>query len=141
MSAEIALYQLLANAGSSAGSAVYPLRSPDTPSYPHITYQMVSSNQPGRSRDGRGDSAGGTANYNDSVGAVRERWQVTSRGLTYEQARVLAGEIRPYLDGFGGTVSGTVIQAIYVENEQDLDYETGSNEYHRIFDAIIWRQT
>lgn len=115
MTLEQALFNYLSTyAGlvSLLGTRVYPLRLPQGPTYPAITYFKVSNT---RVRTMGAPNLGG-----------RPRVQVSCWGETYASAKAVANQVRAALDGYGpatmGGVGGLVVKAVQLENEQDLEH-------------------
>lgn len=105
---------------------VYPRQLPQNPTYPAVTYERISADR---------QSAMGS----DS-GLVSGRWQVSSWGKTYTDARDAAEQVRKALQRYRGTLSGTVIQDIFIESENDLPAELvdGETIYQIASDFIVW---
>lgn len=119
MSAESDLVAILDGGGTTAGTRVYPVLLPDVPVFPAVTYQGISQvPQQHRSADTRLD---------------RLRFQVNAWGKTFEQARILADELRELLN----RASGGSIGRIWVEDSRD-DFDTGAELFVRQMDVIAW---
>lgn len=103
---------LLAHAGTLAliGTRAWFLLLPQNPTLPAVTVQQVS---------GTRHSAMG-----DDVGIAEGRMQVESWATTRTGVRALAEQVRDALQRFRGTVSGTVINAVFLDAEMDV-YEPG----------------
>lgn len=119
MSAEGDFVAILDGGSTTAGTRVYPVLLPETPTFPAITYQEITAvPQNHRSGDTRLD---------------RLRFQVNAWGKTFEEARVLADELRELLN----RASGGRIGRIWVEDVRD-DFETGLELFVRQLDVILW---
>lgn len=114
--------RLAADAGVSAlvAARIYPLRLPQTPVYPALTYRRVSGL--------------GVHNLSGAAGRGRSRIQVDCWAETYLGAQALAAAARASLDGFNGTLV-TLRAVIFRENELD-DFEDAPELYRVIQD---WR--
>ncbi len=95
------------NAAVSAiiGTQVFPQRAPQQKDLPYVVYEMISS-QHMKDMDG----ASGLAN---------PLFRVTSWETTYKKVKTLAEAVRLALVGFRGTILGTKIQGIFLENQLD----------------------
>ena len=115
------------------GTRIFPLKLPQAPTFPAITYQMISG---GRSHT-----------YGGAVGLASPRFQFDCWGATYLQAEALAEALRIRLDGFSGAMGAspsTVVQGVFFQDERDLyedgaDLGTGSGAgvYRRSIDYFI----
>ena len=76
-----------------------------------------------------------------AYGLVEARVQVDCLGLTYGAAKNAARAVMAVINGYSGTVSGTVFQRISIESERDYD-EQESNAGRYLFvtsiDLLIW---
>jgi hypothetical protein len=120
MSLESGLVAILDNANTTAGTRVYPILLPESPTFPAITYQEISQ-VPQNHRDG-------------NSGLDRARTQINCWGKTFEQARVLANEIR----ALNGSGSGEVTK-LFVEDAGD-DFDEGTELFLRRLDLVIWHR-
>lgn len=101
------------------GTRVYPIRLPELPTLPALTYQRISS-RPIGSHQGAGELEAG-------------RWQVTAWADTYNGVQALALATERALDGR----LGSGIQAAIPAGQLDLfDPETG--RYYVPVDVMIW---
>lgn len=118
MSAESSFVAILDAAATTASTRIYPMLLPETPTFPALTYQEVS---------------GVPQQHRTSNTALdRLRYQVNCYGKTFEQARVLANEIRALNRASGGEIS-----RILVEDTRD-DFDVGTELYSRQIDLILW---
>lgn len=101
---------------------VYPLRLPDSPTLPALTYGKVSA-APEYAHDG-------------PAGLTSERWQFSCWALTYAAARAIANEVKTHLSGYSGDMGALEIGSIFVANEIDL-YDPEPAIYHIAVDCII----
>jgi hypothetical protein len=103
---------MTADAGISAlvGGKVYPVEMAEEPVYPVITYQKISGARE-HTLDGAPTSA-------------TPRWQITSWGRTYAEAKALADAVEAAFDGkLGPPVPGSPIQGMFVLDAHDA-FET-----------------
>lgn len=124
-----ALYTRLTSvAGLTAlvGTRIYPRQLPQNPAYPCLMYARVSAER---------ESAMGA-----DTKLVAGRWQVSSWGKTYTDARDTAEQVRLALERYRGTSSGTVIQDIFIESENDFPPELVDGEliYQIASDFLVW---
>lgn len=106
------------------GSRVYPVRLPQAPTLPAVTYQRASTRFVG--------SHGGT----DGLGVVR--YQLTAFADTYEEASAVAEAVRLAIEGWSDPSGGVDrVQAAIPTNQVDLiDPET--DRYMIPLDVMIW---
>jgi hypothetical protein len=119
------VFGLLVNA-TAAGSRIYPLLLPQSPTYPAITYQQVSSTS---------SHAMGT----DSPLKVM-RVQVNSWADTYAGAQSLAAEVATTLGRYRGTLADVRVLDILLDNEMPL-YELDANARRVIQDYTLFLTT
>lgn len=130
MRIEQALYNRLStHAGLAAlvGSRIYPVRLPLRPDYPAVSYFRVSRSMR--------RAFGGT------VSGQETRFQFDCWAKTYAGGKDVADQVIAALDGFSGTMGGSggvEVQAVYLENEQDDDFEDSADLYHTIVEFMIW---
>lgn len=105
-----------------AGTSVYPLRVPQSKTFPAVTYQIIS-NSPTYCKQG-------------DVGLDRKRIQINIFAKHYDQQEALAGIIRTSLSGYSGLIMGSDILAIKYETETDL-FENGAETYFKTQDFTI----
>ena len=73
------------------------------------------------------------------LGLCGSRFQIDAWALKYKDALTLADAVRIALDGYSGTVAGTVIQCITLDNSRDF-YEDDPEQYRVSRDYMIWHQ-
>lgn len=85
---------------------VYPLKLPQKPTLPAVTYQRIS----------------GVRNYfMDGVATLAQpRFQVDSWAATYSAAKDLAGKVRAALSGLTETVDTIKIYGVFLDSDNDL---------------------
>lgn len=112
MSIENHLYSRLSGfAGLAAlvGTRIYPVRAAQGTARPYVTLQQVA---------GPRLSAMGVDN-----GIVLARYQIDSWGATYDSSRTVAKQVRLALQRYRGTIDGTEILDIFIQNELEFDEE------------------
>jgi len=87
-------------------SRIYPVILPQTPTYPAIVYEVVTTV--------RGQSHGGPHNL------VQPRVQIDIFAETYEAAWDIEAAVRGALDGFSGALSGKKVWNVFHEDSNDL---------------------
>ena len=101
---------------------VDPIKLPQSPTYPAITYEIISD-IPHRSLDGDSD-----------LEAVRVRIHCWAE--TYAVAVDLAGKVRTAVGDFSGTMGTTVVVSSKFETWNDV-WEDVPEAYRRVVDFII----
>ena len=101
------------------GSRIYPAILPQTPTYPAITYQRVSST-----------GQNGTSDRKES------RWQVNCWGATYSEAVSLAAAVKAFAEEWHDVSESPGIAWARVVNEFD-DYDDVADVYRIIVDVIL----
>ena len=116
---ETSLHSYLANAQtlvSACAGRIEPVRLPNDPSLPTLTYQVISTT-PDATLDG-------------PSGFMEKRIQFSSWGECYGDAKALDEALRTVLDGFSGLQpDGTLIFNVMLDTAADL-YEPDSKLYH-----------
>lgn len=116
--------KLAADAGVSAlvSTRIYPIRMPQSPTLPLITYQQVA------------------AEYEHAMGSDPNvewaRMQVTSWAETLTSARSLAKKVKACLRRATGTAASTVVQHSRIEMQID-GYEDGPQRYRVDMDFMF----
>ena len=124
MTLETEIRTRLAADGTVSGEVstrLYPVKLPQDPTYPAITYNRVSAP--------RLHHLGGVA------GRATVRLSYNSWAETYAGAQTLAAAVRASLDGFNGTLA-TIKCVISLENESDL-YEQDVEIYRILQDYFV----
>lgn len=122
---EESLLAYLANAGTPAGSRVYPVKLPDGATLPAITYQRLPLGDKWGSHSGPGN-------------LVTSVFQLTCWGATYQAAKQLAGVVVPLLDHYKGPMGGSTCQGAFVDLD-DLDqFDKDGEVYQTILQVSIW---
>ena len=103
------------------GTRIYPVKLPQDPTYPAITYNRVSGV--------RLHDLDGTA------GRATPRLSINSWAATYAGCQTLAAAVRASLDGFNGTLT-TIKCVISLENEIDL-FEQDVSIYRILQDYFV----
>ena len=109
--------------GGLIGTRLYPLKLPQDPTMPAITYQWISGARV-HSTDG-------------ASGLSSPRIQFDCWALTYLEAEAVFEALRKRLDGFQGTAGASRIQAAFFESERDL-YDDEARLYRRSTDFFVW---
>lgn len=110
------------------GTRIYPIRGPDNPVFPMVTYQRVSNvREHCVSKE--------TATFTDTIFQI-DSWVEEATKLSV--LRTLAAAIRTVLDDFRGVTSGVDIQGILSDNEFDQPWDDvskifGVTQRYRIF--------
>lgn len=128
-----AIYSLVTGtAGVAAliGDRLYPGRQPDAPAagattYPCITYDRLSAK--------REYSHGGDSRL------PHPRFQFSVWDPEYSAARAAATALIEAISGYRGTVGGVVIQAVFVENDQET-FEPEAKLHRVLVDAVVWHK-
>lgn len=108
-----------------AGARMYPLKLPQSPAMPAITYQHVS---------------GATVVSNDgATGLANPTFQIDCWGNTYATMDALFQAVRERLNGAKGTFSGIQVQGIFLVRRRDL-YDNDAELYRRTADYEIWNE-
>lgn len=102
---------------------VYPMKLPQNPTLPAITYQKISGLRV-QSHDG-------------PSGLAYPRFQVSCWGESYSDAKQVAEEVRQDLDGYQGLMGVVQVGAALLQNEIDF-YIPETGYYHVPVDFIIW---
>ena len=118
---------LLADAtlGGLIGTRLYPLKLPQDPTVPAMTFQWISG-QRAHAADG-------------AVGLASPRVQFDCWAETYLEAEAVFEALRKRLDGFRGTAGSSRVQGAFFETERD-DYEDEGRLYRRSADFFIWHE-
>ena len=98
--------------GGTTSPRIYPLQMPQTPTFPCITYQLISG-QPLYSLS----AVSGSAQVRIQIDCWAQNTQSTDG---YAAARALAEAVRGALSAYVGTVGGEAIQELTLENRQVL---------------------
>ena len=104
------------------GTRIYPLKLPQDPTYPAVTFAKVS---------GPRERAMGA-----DPGVVRSRHQVDSWSEDYDEAKSVSEQVRLALQRFNGTEASVVIHDIYLDNELDL-FEPATDTYRTMLDFEV----
>lgn len=125
MTIEQAIYNYLTAAPRSL--TVYPVRLPQDPPLPAVTYTRVATPMIRTIRGGK---------------VYNPVFQFDCWAASYAGAKGLAASVRDALDGFSGLmggVGGVQVQAIYINSEMD-DFEATPGIYRVIVEATIWHE-
>lgn len=114
------------------GTRVYPVKLPQSPTYPAVSYQRTGRTQH--------HAMGADANVREA------RFQVSGWDPSYATAKGVATQMRLALDRWRGTQSnGVVIQDTLIENEMELDDEgivtaTTKGGTHALLDIVVFHE-
>lgn len=115
MSVKAAIYNRLSNFSaltSLVSTRIYPGIAPQNTAIPYVTYQQISNES---------ISAMGA-----DTGLERPRFQVDSWSTSPLEADNVAIQVKSALQRYEGTLEGTTIQVIFLENDVDIyDHEAG----------------
>ena len=107
------------------GTRVYPVYLPQSPTYPAITYQRITTERVG--------STTGPS------GLARPRFQVDCWATTYAGAKALSTAVRTAVDGHSGKIGSADVFGVIVSNETDF-YEPDVDINRVTMDLIIWHK-
>lgn len=108
---------IFARLGSTAaGSRVYPLKLPQNPTLPAVTYHEISA--------GKVHAMGQDSNV------VRVRVQLDSWAGSYSAVRSLATEVKAALSRFKGSAGGVTVQDVFENNE--IEFYESDTQLHRV---------
>lgn len=124
---EEGLYAYLAGyAGLTAlvDSRIYPLQAPEDAIYPLVVYQRISGPR--------------VYSHDGASGLAHPRFQITSWGEIYPDAKAVAKQVRLALSGYAGTMGDDVdVDAAFLVNELER-YDPETKRWGVIQDYIIW---
>jgi hypothetical protein len=123
---EAAIFKYLSEYSGLVGSRIYPLKLPQKPTLPAMTYQRISGMH--------------VHSHSGISGLARPRYQFTCWAERYDDAKATAETLRLALDGYKGTmggVSGVNVSGALSEGDGDIyDPDTKlSGVWH---DFFIW---
>lgn len=101
---------------------LYPLRLPENPQYPAITYQRISAPRV-QSHDG-------------SSGLVYARYQFSCYSETFLEARQTLNSLREQLDGYKGTMGTVLVSSCLSQTDRDF-YDADTRIWRSVIDFII----
>ena len=104
------------------GVRVYPLKLPQNPTYPAITYQVIS------------DQSEKLLEGPDRI--RRARVQIDVWAATISTCQTITNYIRSLLDGQDNTQGNIRFRSAWTENEQDI-YEESIEKYRILSDYMI----
>lgn len=130
MTAEAAVFNLLSNhAGVSGlvGSRIYPVKLPQDPTYPALTYFRVSGLRH-------------SVMCNDT-GIVEKRIQISSWADSYAGVNALAEQVRDAMQRTSGTFAGVEIIDTFMDGDGPEIWEDEVSAYQAITDCnVIYRE-
>lgn len=102
---------------------VYPLRLPESPTYPSVTYQRISAPR--------------IHSHSGPSGLAFPRFQFDCYSPTYLGAKAVATQVRLALDGYTGTMGGGVsVGSSLLQDDRDF-YDTATRIWRVSIDFII----
>lgn len=107
------------------GTRVYPIKLPQTPTMPAVSYQRI---------DGPRES--GIASEH---GMAHPRIQVDSWASTYGGAKAVAEQVRTALERWSDATTTPVVLDSFIEGDTDL-YESEVELYRVSMDFVIWHR-
>ena len=131
MTVEAAVFDLLSSDAGVSGvvsNRIYPVKLPQDPTYPAITYFRVSALR---------HSAMG-----NDTGIVEKRVQISSWAELYADANNLAERVRDAMQRTRGTFAGVEILDIFMEGDGPEIWEDAVGAYQAITDCnVIYRES
>ncbi len=121
-----ALYQMLstdAQLANAVGSRIYPLMSPERPTYPLVVYQRMART-PVRAM--RSDSA-----------LVGHAYQLTAWSRSYTSSRDVGELVRNAVQDKSGTFAGVDVQRVFVDDARAI-FDPTSQAFGFIVEVTIW---
>lgn len=100
------------------GTRMYPLKLPQDPTYPAVTYTRISGPR--------------LYDHGGETGMAEGRFQIDSWGASYSSAKSAAAAVREAIEGYRGTTGGTEFASIFCVNDSD-SYEPQEG------DEGVWR--
>ncbi len=125
MSVEKVIYSKLSGDSDVAAlvsTRIYPVNLPQKPTYPAIVYTRISGDR--------------TYSFEGASGLASPRFQIDCFASTYSGGKDLSSKLRSAINGFRGTVSGIVVQAIFLESDSDM-FEDDFNIYRISSDYFV----
>ena len=139
MGIEDALYTYLSNheeLSKLVGTRIYPDHLPESPNYPAIVFNMISSPQ--------------NHTMGKDPGIACPRYEFTCWGKTKPNAKNVASQLIAALKDYSGTmgtkkgeseeiaVEGIAVQRIFLDDEFDDEMDPIKGTYSRVLEFIIW---
>ena len=110
------------------GTRVSPLRLPENPTYPVVTYQRISAPR--------------IQSHTGPSGLAYPRFQFDCYATTYLRAKHVAEQVRLALDGYVGTMGGAAgvpVSSSLIQSDRD-DYDPTTRIWRISLDFIIGHQ-
>lgn len=98
------------NISNLVAARIYPLKLPQRPTVPAVTYQRISGER--------------MHSMSGATGLAGPRIQFDCWDTTYLSSKNLADLLRKRIDGFAGTVDSEVIEGIFMDTEREF-FEDG----------------
>jgi hypothetical protein len=130
MTVEAAVFNLLSNDAGVSGvvsNRIYPVKLPQDPTYPALTYFRVSALR--------------HSVMGNDTGLVEKRIQVSSWAKLYSEVNNLAERVRDAMQRTRGVFSGVEILDIFMEGDGPEIWEDAVGAYQAITDCnVIYRE-
>lgn len=107
-------------------SRIYPEAAPDGAQIPFIRYRVVSTVDT--------DVFGGT------IQPSRSLMQFGTVAKTYDEAQDVGAQIAKALERWSGTALSVVVQAAFLDDEWDPEWDDDFEAYAKEQDFIIWHE-
>lgn len=115
--------------GSGSSARIYAMHLPQKPTLEAVVFQKISTPEVVHA-------------FGADPGLVEERWQVSSWGNTFAEAKTLAAAVKTALSRYSGTSDSTVFQGIFHDGGADFDEEPINENSARVYrsqhDYLIW---
>lgn len=130
MTVEAAVFNLLSSDAGVSGvvsNRIYPVKLPQDPTYPALTYFRVSALR--------------HSVMGNDTGLVEKRIQVSSWAKLYSEVNNLAERVRDAMQRTRGTFAGVEILDIFMEGDGPEIWEDAVGAYQAITDCnVIYRE-
>lgn len=123
MTIEEVLRAQLITGSRTYGSRVYPVRAPQNPTYPFLTYAEISEVV--------------THAMGADPNVILGRWQVSAFGLTYLATKAAKNDAIAALSRYRATVSGLEVFDVFKELEMDQPFDFEALAYHTVVDFLV----
>ena len=108
------------------GTRIYPLKLPQKPTLPALTYQLITPMS--------------IIAHDGKSGTAQCRYQITGFANTPDAVRDLMEKVRICMDGYKGVIGGAntiTVQAMLPEGGYE-NHDPETNRYMRARDYMIW---
>ena len=127
---EEGVFYLLSNnvaVGAIVSNRIYPIKLPQKPSLPALTYQLITPMSI-MAHDGKG-------------GTAHSRYQITGFATDPDEVRDLIEKVRICMDGYSGMIGGAdtiKVQAMLPDGGGPEDHDPVTQRFMRSRDYMIW---